>query len=235
VDLDILDASACAVEMIHAYSLAHDDLPCMDDDDLRRGKPTTHKAFDQATAILAGDALQTQAFLILASQSNSAIEPENRLKMIDLLASACGANGMVGGQAIDIQAVGTELDLPALESMHKKKTGALIRASVLLPAIASEASAAQFSELDQYASAVGLAFQIQDDILDMVGETSVLGKTSGKDQASNKPTYSGLHGLKAAQKKAAGLTQLAHNALSRMDQRADGLRDLASYIIRRNQ
>jgi geranylgeranyl pyrophosphate synthase len=185
-----LDAPACAVELIHAYSLVHDDLPAMDDDDLRRGRPSCHRAFDEATAILTGDALQTLAFQILAQ----ATEPDAavRLRMIATLALASGSRGMAGGQAIDLAAVGRELDMVQLEDMHIHKTGALIRASVLLGALCTdEFDEPRLERLDRYAKCIGLAFQIQDDILDVVGDTALLGKTAGADTARDKPTYPG--------------------------------------------
>ncbi|MFZ5620003.1 MAG: (2E,6E)-farnesyl diphosphate synthase [Pseudomonadota bacterium] len=229
-----LDAPACAVELIHAYSLVHDDLPAMDDDDLRRGRPTCHRAFDEATAILAGDALQTQAFHILAHAPELDIDPRVRLRMIETLALASGSRGMAGGQAIDLESVGRELDIAQLEDMHIHKTGALIRASVLLGALCADTlDEARLERLDHYAKCIGLAFQIQDDILDVVGDTAILGKTAGADLARDKPTYPALLGLDGARQRAAELLADAHTSLAGFGPEADALRGLADYIIRR--
>lgn len=229
-----LDAPACAVELIHAYSLVHDDLPAMDDDDLRRGRPTCHRAFDEATAILAGDALQTQAFHILAHAPELDIDPRVRLRMIETLAMASGSRGMAGGQAIDLESVGRELDIAQLEDMHIHKTGALIRASVLLGALCADTlDEARLERLDHYAKCIGLAFQIQDDILDVVGDTAILGKTAGADLARDKPTYPALLGLDGARQRAAELLADAHTSLAGFGPEADALRELADYIIRR--
>ena len=231
-----LDGAASAVELIHAYSLVHDDLPAMDDDDLRRGRPTCHKAFDEATAILAGDALQTLAFKVLCRDEKLPVNESTRLRMIETLALASGSRGMAGGQAIDLDAVGQELNLVQLENMHIHKTGALIRASVRLGALAQEqADAEQVSGLDRYAKCIGLAFQVQDDILDVEGDTETLGKTQGKDQAHYKPTYPALLGLEQAKEKAHLLREKALNSLSSLDERADPLRWLANYIVDRNR
>lgn len=232
---EALDAPACAVEYIHAYSLVHDDLPAMDDDDLRRGKPTCHKAFDEATAILAGDALQTFAFYTLSHDSAMLVDAATRLKMITVLAQASGSRGMVGGQVIDMEAMGQQLNLAELENMHIHKTGALIRASVALGALSAPAvTEADLQALDQYAKCIGLAFQIQDDILDVEATTEVLGKTQGADQAHNKPTYPALVGLNEAREMATQLVQRAFNHLAHFDQKADPLRWMAEYIITRN-
>ncbi|MFZ1576439.1 MAG: farnesyl diphosphate synthase, partial [Chromatiaceae bacterium] len=197
---------ACAVEMIHAYSLIHDDLPAMDDDDLRHGRPTCHKAFDEATAILAGDALMTQAFLVLARDGTLAVGAEARLAMIDRLAWAAGSRGMAGGQAMDLEAEGHEIDLIALENIHIHKTGALIRASVNMASQAApDLDPDLVDRLDHYAKCLGLAFQIRDDILDIEAPTAILGKTHGKDQAQAKATYPALMGLGAARQAAADL------------------------------
>ena len=195
--LDQLDHAAAAVELIHAYSLVHDDLPAMDDDDLRRGRPTVHVAFDEATAILAGDALQALAFGALAA---APLPAERRVVMVAELASAAGAPGMCGGQAIDVDAVGQRLDLTALRAMHARKTGALIRASVRLGALAAGADDATRQRLDAYAEALGLAFQIKDDLLDVEADSATLGKTAGKDAAADKPTYVALLGLDGARR-----------------------------------
>ncbi|BCX88671.1 farnesyl diphosphate synthase [Methylomarinovum tepidoasis] len=234
VSLDTLDAPACAVEFIHVYSLIHDDLPAMDDDDLRRGKPTCHVQFDEATAILAGDALQALAFEVLASDPQLDVPPARRVAMIDCLAKAAGAGGMVGGQAIDLASVGLQLDLPALELMHIHKTGALIRASVRLAALARAGLDPEIGErLDHYAKCIGLAFQIQDDILDEESDTATLGKTQGKDRAQNKPTYPALLGLAGAKQKAREMHEQAVAALEPLGERADLLRALSLFIIQR--
>lgn len=227
------DTAAAAVELIHAYSLIHDDLPAMDDDDLRRGQPTCHKAFDEATAILAGDGLQARAFELLSGAGQW--QADTRLRMVQILARAAGPAGMVGGQAIDLAAVGHKLDLAALEDMHRHKTGALIVASVQLGALASERSTAeQLTALGEYANCVGLAFQVQDDILDVRSDTSVLGKRQGADIARDKPTYPALLGLDEAQQLAMRLRDQAIQALSNFDDRADRLRQLADYIVERS-
>ncbi|WP_295513153.1 polyprenyl synthetase family protein, partial [Thiolapillus sp.] len=200
-DMDVLDIPACAVELIHSYSLVHDDLPAMDDDDLRRGKPTCHKVYDEATAILVGDALQSLAFELLA-RSTDRIPAETRLNMLRILANASGSRGMAGGQAMDIDGVDQELSLPELEIMHIHKTGALIRASVQLGVLSAGGSKEQLAKLEHYAKAIGLAFQVQDDILDITENTHTLGKTQGKDAADNKPTYPALLGLDGARQKA---------------------------------
>ncbi len=228
------DAAACAVELIHAYSLVHDDLPAMDDDDLRRGQPTTHKAFDEASAILAGDGLQSLAFEVLADGQRNPLSAEVRLDMLSHLAKAAGPAGMVGGQAIDLGSVGQWLDQGALEIMHRHKTGALIEASVRLGALASgEADSLSLRALQDYAQAVGLAFQVQDDILDVESDTATLGKTQGKDQANHKPTYPALLGLDAAKIYALELRDLALHALRPFGEAAEPLRDLARYIVER--
>ncbi len=226
-----LDRSACAVELIHSYSLVHDDLPAMDDDDLRRGKPTCHRAYDEATAILVGDALQSLAFELLCGDEQ--VESAHRLEMVHLLARASGSRGMAGGQVLDIDAVGRRMTLPELENMHIYKTGALIRAAVQLGALASEAGPEQRRALDRYAKAVGLAFQVQDDILDVVADTHTLGKTRGKDQAADKPTYPSLLGLEGAREKAAELVEEALAALAGFGTAADQLRALARYVVAR--
>ncbi len=235
VPLEQLDAPAAAVELIHAYSLIHDDLPAMDDDDLRRGKPTCHKAFDEACAILAGDAIQALAFHTLAHDKQMQINAEKRLQMIDRLAIASGSRGMCGGQAIDLESVGKNLDLPTLENMHIHKTGALIRVSVMLGALSCEnVTEAQLKQLDHYAKCIGLAFQIQDDILDIESDTETLGKTQGADIARDKPTYPALLGLEGAKERAQGLYQDALGSLDSFDEKADPLRWMARYIISRN-
>lgn len=231
---EVLDGPACAVEFIHVYSLIHDDLPAMDNDDLRRGKPTCHKAYDEATAILAGDGLQALAFHVLASDPGIAVPAENRIAMIEALATASGSCGMVGGQAIDLDSVGKALDLPGLEAMHIRKTGALIRVSVKLAALAKPGLDKEtFDKLDHYAKCVGLAFQIHDDILDVESDTQTLGKTQGKDRDNNKPTYPALLGLAGAKEKAADLHEQALDSLVCFGEEGDYLRELASFIIQR--
>ncbi|MBL1264549.1 (2E,6E)-farnesyl diphosphate synthase [Candidatus Methylomicrobium oryzae] len=232
---EALDGPACAVEFIHVYSLIHDDLPAMDDDDLRRGKPTCHVAFDEATAILTGDALQALAFEVLAHDPTIQATPENRIKMITTLARASGSLGMVGGQAIDLASVGTKLNLPELENMHIHKTGALIRASVNLATLTeSDIDPSVAAKLDQYAKCIGLSFQVKDDILDEESDTATLGKTQGKDKDNDKPTYPALLGLAGAKQKAQELHEKALDSLSIFGSEADLLRDLSLYIIERN-
>jgi geranylgeranyl pyrophosphate synthase len=226
----ILDQAACAVEYIHAYSLIHDDLPAMDDDDLRRGRPTCHRQFDEATAILAGDALQTRAFELLAEIDAPA---ELRLALIRSLAAGSGQRGMVGGQAIDLAAVGQPINLAHLETMHRLKTGALIRTSIRLGALCVGANPQQLQQLDAYGEAIGLSFQVHDDVLDVISDTATLGKQQGADEARNKPTYPALLGLEAAQQLANDLHQQALNALSDFGSGADQLRALSAYIIQR--
>lgn len=228
-----LRVAASAVEMIHAYSLIHDDLPCMDDDVLRRGKPTCHVEFDEATALLAGDALQSLAFQLLAERA-LAETPQAQIAMLHHFAIACGSRGMAGGQAIDLESVGKPLSLPELEYMHILKTGALIRASVLMGAHCGEAlEPARMERLDRYAKCVGLAFQVVDDVLDEEGDSATLGKTAGKDRADNKPTYTSLLGLPKAKALASDLLQQAIEALEPFDARAGRLRGLAEFIVRR--
>jgi len=212
----------------------HDDLPAMDDDDLRRGRPTCHKAFDEATAILAGDALQALAFEVLAKDADMDCNADTRLKMMMLLAEASGSVGMAGGQAIDLAAVGQQLNLQQLENMHQLKTGALIRASVLLGAMACpDTSSEQLQQLSEYAHYVGLAFQIQDDILDVIGDTETLGKPQGSDEQQNKPTYPALLGLDGAKERALECHQKAMLALQNFDHCADILRQLSAFIVER--
>ena len=229
-----LDAPACAIELIHAYSLVHDDLPCMDDDDLRRGKPSCHKAYDEGTALLAGDALQTLAFEMLAHDPALTVSPARRLEMIATLAHAAGAAGMAGGQAIDLASVGRKLPLAELQDMHARKTGALIHAGVRLGALAAgTADAGILEALDRYGRAVGLAFQIADDILDVEGEAEALGKRPGADQARNKPTYPALLGVDGATKMAKENMDKALAALKDFGESADPLREIAKYVVER--
>ena len=225
-----LDAAAAAIEMIHAYSLVHDDLPCMDDDDLRRGRPTVHKAFDEATALLVGDALQTKAFAVLVHAEGDA---EMRLQMIGELARASGSCGMAGGQAIDLESVGRKLDLTALKQMHAMKTGALLTCAVRLGGLAAELSLSKLALLTQYSTALGLAFQVVDDVLDATADSQTLGKTAGKDAADDKPTYVTLMGLDYAQKQAKELQAEALASLACFGPEADALRALAKLVVER--
>ncbi|OMQ25392.1 MULTISPECIES: (2E,6E)-farnesyl diphosphate synthase [Serratia] len=238
LSLNNLDAPAAAVECIHAYSLIHDDLPAMDDDDLRRGQPTCHVKFGEANAILAGDALQTLAFSILADADMPDVAMRDRLAMISELATASGVAGMCGGQSLDLEAEGKHIDLAALEQIHRHKTGALIRAAVRLGALAAgEPGRAALPQLDRYAAAIGLAFQVQDDILDVVGETEKIGKRQGADQQHGKSTYPALLGLDSARAKAWDLYQEALAALESLATQSYNtapLRALASFIIERD-
>ncbi len=227
-------AAACAVELIHAYSLIHDDLPAMDDDDLRRGRPTCHKAFDEATAVLAGDALQTLAFEILTTDTQLPADPAIKLALVRLLAEATGTAGMAGGQALDLAAEGQAADLATITDIHARKTGALIRASVLLAAACQpKLSAACSAALDRYARGVGLAFQIQDDLLDIEGDPALLGKATGADQALQKLTYPAVVGVQAAHAKVAALHQETLDALSPFGAKANALRELANWLVLR--
>jgi geranylgeranyl diphosphate synthase type II len=231
---DGVDDIAAALEMVHSYSLVHDDLPAMDDDDLRRGKPTCHIAFDEATAILAGDALQCLAFEVL-SQSQPPLTDSVRLALIQILAQASGTQGMAGGQALDLAAEGQQLYLSELETIHRHKTGCLIRASVKMGALSQPTvNDQQLESLDQYAQAIGLCFQVQDDILDVIGSTALLGKNKGADQAMEKATYPALLGLDQAKNLAMELCAKAILALSDFGTEADPLRALANYIVSRS-
>ena len=231
-----LDAPAAAVELIHAYSLIHDDLPAMDDDDLRRGRPTTHRAFDEATAILAGDALQVLAFEILATDQALTSDAAARVEILRILAVASGTAGMAGGQALDLAAVGRRLDLDEVEEMHGRKTGALIEASVMMAAASRpRLAAARRQALGRYGRALGLAFQIVDDLLDVIGEEALVGKPVRADAAADKPTYPAIAGVAAAQARALELRDEALAALTAFGSEADGLRQLARYIVERRQ
>lgn len=225
-----LDAPAAAVEMIHAYSLVHDDLPAMDDDDLRRGQPTVHVAFDEATAILAGDALQTRAFEILADADAAT---DVRLAWVRTLSSASGAAGMCGGQALDIAVTGRAQSLDELAHMHAWKTGALIRAAVRMGAQAGQADVALLSTLDEFASALGLAFQIRDDLLDVEATSEQLGKTAGKDVAQAKSTYPALLGMEGARAHLLAQSERMQRALSGLGAQADALRGLGDMAVQR--
>ena len=227
-----LDAAAVAIECIHAYSLVHDDLPCMDDDDLRRGRPTVHKAYDEATALLVGDALQTRAFEILA---DAKCDAGTRLAMIAALAGASGSRGMAGGQAIDLESVGKKLDLTGLKQMHAMKTGALLSCSVQLGGIAAKLNPTQIQHLANYSQALGLAFQIVDDVLDATADSQTLGKTAGKDAANDKPTYVTLMGLDYAKKAAKDLQETAIASLEGFGASAQALKDLALLVVNRGK
>jgi farnesyl diphosphate synthase len=234
-DTQRLQIVGAAVEMIHAYSLIHDDLPCMDDDVLRRGKPTCHVEFDEATALLAGDALQALAFQ-LVSEYRLSDSADEQLKLIGLFAHACGSRGMAGGQAVDLANVGKAITLPELEYMHILKTGALIRASVLMgAACGTTLTETQRAGLDHYAKCVGLAFQVVDDILDEEASTEALGKTAGKDKEQGKPTYVSLMGMGPAKTFAQELLADALSALKDFDGRANRLRELAEFIVKRDK
>ncbi len=232
VKLEILDNCAAAIECIHAYSLIHDDLPAMDDDALRRGKPTVHIAYDEATAILAGDALQTLAFEII-SQPIDGLVPQQQLAMVNALATASGYKGMCGGQAMDLNATDKQISLEQLTQLHNLKTGALISASVKLAIIAANASQDETQALLDYANAIGLAFQVQDDILDITASTEELGKPQGSDTQSNKSTYPQLLGLEGAQATAEKLIQDALSALAKLPYNSQLIKEFARYIIER--
>ena len=231
--LDQADSAACAIEAIHSYSLVHDDLPAMDDDELRRGKPTCHIAFDEATAILAGDALLTWSFELL-SQPDNIGTAQIQLQMVQALARAAGDLGMVDGQAFDLNSVGRQLTLDQLKAMHSAKTGALINVSLELGALSAEATDAEMAALRQYGTALGLAFQIKDDLLDIEGDTATLGKPQGSDQARNKPTYPALVGAEQCRAWLIDLQQQAVTALEPFGSRSQALVALAQYVIERD-
>jgi farnesyl diphosphate synthase len=236
VSLDLLDPAAVAVELIHAYSLIHDDLPAMDDDDLRRGRPTCHRQFDEATAILAGDALQALAFETLLHPSARALPSACRLAMVQVLAQASGSLGMAGGQALDLSAVGKKLTLEELENMHTHKTGALIRASVKLGLLASGSEDEDLDRrLERYATCIGLAFQVQDDILDVEGATEVIGKPQGSDADRDKPTYPNLLGMNEAKATARRLCEEAVASLAPLGERGETLAMIADFIVKRDR
>jgi geranylgeranyl pyrophosphate synthase len=231
---DDVEAAACAIELVHVYSLVHDDLPAMDNDDLRRGRPTCHKAFDEATALLVGDALQPLAFELLATDPSLPASPAIRLRLIDMLAQAIGTFGMAGGQAIDLAVQGMRLDIGQVEDMHARKTGAVIRASVLMAAeCAPPLDPALYAALTSFATAVGLAFQIQDDLLDVTGDVSTLGKATGADSERAKPTHPAVIGIPASQQRVRHLHNQAINALMPFGDRAESLRSLAHWLLSR--
>ena len=231
---DEVEAAACAIELVHVYSLVHDDLPAMDDDDMRRGRPTCHIAYDEATALLVGDALQPLAFQLLARDPKLPDSPLVRLRLIDVLAQAIGTYGMAGGQAIDLAVQGTKLDIGQVEDMHARKTGAVIRASVLMAAeCVPSLDPNLYTALTRFANAVGLAFQIQDDLLDVTGDASTLGKATGADSERAKPTHPAIIGIPASQQRMRLLHNQALHALVPFGERADSLRSLANWLLSR--
>jgi len=231
---DQVEAAACAIELIHVYSLVHDDLPAMDDDDLRRGRPTCHKAFDEATAVLVGDALQPLAFQLLARDSALPSSPAIRLRLIDLLSEASGTFGMAGGQAIDLAVQGQQPNIEQIEDMHARKTGAVIRASVLMAAeCVPDLDPRLYAGLNDFANAIGLAFQIQDDLLDVLGDVSTLGKATGADQERDKPTHPAIIGIEASQERVNLLHREALDALEPFGESAAPLRSLANWLLSR--
>lgn len=232
---DQVEAAACAIELVHVYSLVHDDLPAMDDDDLRRGRPTCHKAFDEATAILVGDALQPLAFLLLARDPALPAASAVRLRLVEILGDASGTYGMAGGQAIDLAIQGQRVGIAEVEDLHARKTGALIRASVLMAAeCVPELDAELYSRLNEFATAIGLAFQIQDDLLDVVGDVSTLGKATGADRERDKPTHPSIIGIEASRERVRRLHGQALAALAVFEERATPLRSLADWLLSRH-
>jgi geranylgeranyl pyrophosphate synthase len=232
---DEVEGAACAIELIHVYSLVHDDLPAMDDDDLRRGRPTCHKAFDEATAVLVGDALQTLAFQVLAKDPALPASPATRLRLVELLAEASGSFGMAGGQAIDLAVQGKQLNLAQVEEMHSRKTGALIRVSVMMAAAcAASLDARAHDALAGFAGPIGLAFQIQDDLLDVLGDVSTLGKATGADSERSKPTHPSVIGVEASQERVRLLHAQAIESLATLGMRAEPLRSLANWLLSRH-
>jgi geranylgeranyl pyrophosphate synthase len=231
---DQVEAAACAIELIHVYSLVHDDLPAMDDDDLRRGRPTCHKAFDEATAVLVGDALQPLAFQLLARDPALPASPAIRLRLVDMLSEAAGTFGMAGGQAIDLAVQGKQLGIEEVEDLHARKTGALIRASVLMAAeCVPNLDRRRYAALNEFATAIGLAFQIQDDLLDVLGDVSTLGKATGADRERDKPTHPAIIGIEASQKRVNLLHGQALKALAPFAEDAAPLRSLANWLLSR--
>jgi farnesyl diphosphate synthase len=232
---DQVEAAACAIELIHVYSLVHDDLPAMDDDDLRRGRPTCHKAFDEATAVLVGDALQPLAFQLLARDPALPASAAIRLRLVDILSEASGTFGMAGGQAIDLAVQGQRVDIAQVEDLHARKTGAIIRASVLMAAeCVPQLERSAYDALNEFATAIGLAFQIQDDLLDVLGDVSTLGKATGADRERDKPTHPAIIGIEASQERVHLLHGQALAALSGFGERAAPLRALADWLLSRH-
>ncbi len=229
-----VDAIAAAVELVHAYSLVHDDLPAMDDDDLRRGRPTTHRAFDEATAILAGDALQALAFELLCGDPALGVAPDRQIRVINCLAQAAGPSGMVGGQMLDLAAEGRGVDEAALEDIHRRKTGELIRAAIMMPAELAALSADEHARLDHFATDIGLVFQIRDDLLEIEADTRTLGKNAGSDATNDKSTYPSLLGPDVARQRADDVYHAALNSLEHFGSRANGLRQLSAFILKRS-
>jgi farnesyl diphosphate synthase len=230
-----VEAIACAIEFVHVYSLVHDDLPAMDDDDLRRGRPTCHKAYDEATAILAGDALQSLAFQVLANDTSLPVQPATRLRLIALLGEVSGTCGMAGGQAIDLAAQGKQLSISEVEDMHARKTGALIRASVLMPAhCAPGLEPARYEALAGFVAPIGLAFQIQDDLLDVLGDATTLGKAAGADSVRAKPTHPAVLGVAASQERVRRLHAQALHSIEPFGAYAAPLRELAAWLLARS-
>jgi farnesyl diphosphate synthase len=230
---DALDVLAAAVELVHAYSLVHDDLPAMDDDDLRRGRPTTHIEFDEATAILAGDGLQALAFEILATDPALADAPARQVAIIGWLARGAGPAGMVGGQALDMEAEGRQLDERGLEQIHRRKTGELIRAAIMMPAELGSFTAAQRASLDTFARDIGLVFQIRDDLLEVEQDTATLGKNAGSDASNQKSTYPSALGIEGARRRAAETQQRAVDALQSLGEKSRSLLWLSDFILNR--
>jgi farnesyl diphosphate synthase len=233
VESSSIDSIAAAVELVHAYSLVHDDLPAMDDDDLRRGRPTTHKAFDEATAILAGDALQALAFEVLCEDETLARRPAEQSRIVSRLARASGPAGMVGGQALDLEAEGRHVDEGSLEDIHRRKTGELIRAAIMMPSELAAMTAQDRDELDAFAKDIGLVFQIRDDLLEVEQDTETLGKSAGSDAANGKCTYPSVLGVDGARRRADEVYARALAGLERFGAHADGLRWLSEFILKR--
>ena len=235
LDAGQCDGIAASVEMVHAYSLIHDDLPAMDDDDLRRGKPTTHRAFDEATAILAGDALQALAFEVLCDDPALCLKPEAQSRIVGWLARAIGPAGMVGGQALDLEAENRRLEEPALEDIHRRKTGQLIRAAIMMPSELAQLSDQERGALDHFARDIGLVFQIRDDLLEVEQDTTTLGKSASSDAENNKSTYPSVLGVEGARRRADEIYSRALDALDRVQAEADGLKWVADFILRRSR